>query len=168
MNLTIRSETAADHDAIRQVNQVAFGQDAEANLIHTLRAGGFIRLSFVAELDRRVVGHILFSEIQIVSDNDTVDALALAPMAVTPEYQRKGIGSQLVRSGLDRCREVAHQIVILVGHPTYYPRFGFSPELAAPLESKYAGEGFMALELTPGALEGVSGEAKYPPPFEAF
>ena len=167
MNTTIRHETAADHESIRQVNRIAFGQDAEAQLVDVLRDGGFVRLSLVAELDGQVVGHILFSDIQIVSDDDSVDALALAPMAVVPEHQRKRIGSDLIQSGLEQCRQDGHRIVIVLGHPSYYPRFGFSPELTAPLQSQYAGEAFMALELVPGALEGVGGEVKYSPPFEA-
>ena len=167
MNITIHPETAADHDAIRHVNQESFGQDAEGHLVDALRNGGFVRLSLAAELDGRLVGHVLFSDIQIVSDDDSVDALALAPMAIVPEHQRKGIGSALIESGLEQCRQDGHRIVIVLGHPNYYPRFGFSPELAAPLQSQYAGEAFMALELAPGALEGVGGEVKYSPPFDA-
>lgn len=167
MVVTVHPETAADFGAIRQVNQEAFGQATEADLVDALRDGGFARLSLVAQLDRQVVGHIFFSHIGIVSGSSSVDALALAPMAVLPRHQRQGIGSKLIRSGLERCRHAGHKIVIVVGHPNYYPRFGFSPELAVPLQSKYAGEAFMALELVPGALEGVKGEVRYSPPFEA-
>ena len=167
-NITIRPETVTDDDAIRHVNQAAFGQDAEADLVDELRANGFACLSLVAECEGQIVGHILFSDLQIVSDDQSVEALALAPMAVLPQHQRQGIGTQLVQSGLDRCREDGHRIVIVVGHPSYYPRFGFSPELASPLKSKYAGEAFMAVELVPGALDGVAGEVKYSPPFEAL
>jgi putative acetyltransferase len=167
-NITIRSETAADHDAIRHVNQEAFGSDVEGQLVDALRDGGFVRLSLVAELDGRVVGHVLFSDIQIVSDDQSVEALALAPMAVLPQHQRQGIGTQLVHRSLDSCRENGYRIVVVLGHPNYYPRFGFSPELAAPLQSQYAGEAFMALELVPGALGGMTGEVKYPPPFESL
>ena len=164
MNITIRPETTADHESIRNVNRLAFGQEAEGELVDALREGGFVRLSLVAELDNKIVGHILFSDIQIGAE----DALALAPMAVVPEHQRQGIGSNLIQAGLEQCRQDGHRIVIVVGHPSYYPRFGFSPELAAQLESKYAGEAFMALEIMPGALDDVTGEVKYPPPFEAF
>ena len=166
-NITIRPETAADHESIGQVNSLAFGQDAEAQLVDALRDDGFVRLSLVAELDGEVVGHVLFSDIRIVGDDDSVDALALAPMAVVPEHQSRGIGSELIQTGLDQCRQAGHQIVIVVGHPNYYPRFGFSPELAAPLQSKYAGEAFMAMKLAPGALEGVTGKVRYSPPFGA-
>jgi putative acetyltransferase len=156
----IRPETPANHESIRQVNRLAFGQEAETQLVDALRDGGFVRLSLVAELDGQVVGHILFSDIHIVSDGDSIDALALAPMAVVPEHQCKGIGSDLIQTGLEQCRQAGHRIVIVLGHPNYYPRFGFSPELAAPLQSQYAGEAFMALELVPGALQGVTGEVR--------
>jgi putative acetyltransferase len=164
MALLIRPETDADHEAIRQVNRLAFGQEAEGELVDALRDQGYIRLSLVAELDNKIVGHILFSDIQIGAE----DALALAPMAVLPNHQRRGIGSKLIHAGLEQCRQAGHRIVIVVGHPSYYPRFGFSPELAAPLQSEYAGEAFMALEFVSGALDGVTGEeVKYPPPFDA-
>jgi putative acetyltransferase len=163
-HITIRPETATDHEAIRQVNLLAFGQEAEGELVDMLREQGYVRLSLVAERDSKIVGHILFSAIQIGAE----DALALAPMAVVPDHQRRGIGSALIQTGLEQCRQAGHRIVIVLGHPDYYPRFGFLPELAAPLKSKYAGEAFMALELVPGALDGVTGEVKYPPPFDAI
>ena len=97
-------------------------------------------------------------------------ALALAPMAVLPEWQRQGIGSMLVRAGLDLCREAGHEIVIVLGHPEFYPRFGFSADLARPLTSPYssAGDAWMALELVPGALRRVAGEVRYPLPFSTL
>jgi putative acetyltransferase len=165
----IRPETAADHDAIRHVNYLAFGQDAEARLVEALRDGSYVRASLVAEMDQQVVGHILFSDLPIVTKAGTVPALALAPMAVLPEVQNQGIGSALVRRGLEVCKEQGHQIVIVVGHPRFYRGFGFSSELAAPLESAFSGrETFMAVELIPGALGGVIGRVVYPPPFGAW
>jgi putative acetyltransferase len=91
--------------------------------------------------------------------------LALAPLAVTPARQRQGIGSQLVREGLRACAAAGHRIVVVLGHPAYYPRFGFSAALARPLKAPFSGESFMAAELVPGALPGVAGEVRYPPPF---
>jgi putative acetyltransferase len=165
----IRPETGADRDAVRLVNRRAFGQDAEADLVDALRDGGYVRLSLVAEEAGQVVGHILFSELPIITASGTVLALALAPMAVLPEHQNRGIGSALIRHALDKCRRQGHRIVIVLGHLAYYPRFGFAPKLAANLTSPYSGsDAFMALELTPGALDGVAGRVQYAPPFDAM
>jgi putative acetyltransferase len=167
MNILIRPETIADHEAIRHVNRLAFGQDDEARLADALRDGGYIRASLVAERDEQVVGHILFSDLPIVTEAGTVPALALAPLAVLPEFQRQGIGSALVRRGLDECRRQGHRIVVVVGHPHFYPRFGFSSKLASALASPFGGgDSWMALELVPGALDHVSGKVAYPPPFD--
>jgi putative acetyltransferase len=168
MSVVIRPETAADYPAIRDVNRLAFGRDDEANLVDALRKGGHVRISLAAEEEGRIVGHVLFGELPIETEAGTVEALALAPMAVIPSHQRRGIGSMLVREGLRSCREAAHRIVVVLGHPEFYPRFGFSAGLAAPLKSPFSGPAFMALELVLGALEGVDGEARYPPPFGLF
>jgi putative acetyltransferase len=169
MSLLIRPETFADHEAIRRVNRLAFGQDAEAQLVEALRDGGYLRVSLVAEQAGQVVGHILFSDLPIRTEAGVVPALALAPVAVLPEFQNQGVGSALVRRGLEECRQQGHQIVVVLGHPNYYPRFGFSPKLAAFLDSPYSGgDSFMALELKAGALEGIKGWVEYPPPFSAF
>lgn len=166
--ISIRPESPADLEAIRQVNRLAFHQDEEARLVDALRDGGYIQVSLVAEQDEQIVGHVVFSDLPIITDFGTVPALALATMAVVPEFQRRGIGSQLVRCGLDVCREQGHRIVIVLGHPEFYPRFGFSPEVAQPLLSPFSGEAWMALELVPGALDGVAGRVEYPPPFGVF
>jgi putative acetyltransferase len=168
MTPTIRSETAADHEAVRDVNRLAFGRDDEAGIVAALRAGGHSRVSLVAEADGRVVGHVLFSDLPILTDGGTVAALSLAPMAVLPEFQRRGVGSALVREGLEVCRAAGHRIVVVLGHPAFYPRFGFSAGLAEPLANPFhGGEAWMAVELVPGALGGVTGWVRYPPPFGA-
>jgi putative acetyltransferase len=165
-DVLIRPETTADHEAIRQVNRLAFGQDAEAHLVDALRDGGYVRLSLVAERDGQIVGHILFSDLPIITEAGTVPALALAPMAVLPAYQRKGLGSALVRRGLEYCRDQGHRIVLVLGHPDFYPKFGFSAKLAESLSSPFGGgEAWMALELVPGALAGLAGKVQYPAPF---
>jgi putative acetyltransferase len=169
VNVLIRPETSADHEAIRHVNRLAFGQDAEARLVDALRNGGYVRASLVAEKDAQVVGHVLFSDLPIVTEAGTIPALALAPMAVLPEVQNQGIGSAQVRCGLEVCKAQGHRIVVVLGHPHFYQRFGFSSKLAAHLESLYSGrESFMAMELVPGALDGVTGRAQYPAPFNAW
>ena len=161
----IRPETLGDHAAIREVNRLAFGEEGEARLVDALRDGGFLQASLVAEEAGRVVGHILFSDLSIVTPHGVVEALSLAPMAVVPDRQRQGIGSALVREGLRACTEAGHRIVVVLGHPEFYPRFGFTARQAERLRSPYSGPAFMALELVPGALEGVEGEVRYPPPF---
>lgn len=168
MALAIRAEKPADAGAISNVIRRAFGRDDEARLVELLRKGGWGRVSLVAELDAQVVGQVLFSELSIVTSSGPIGAVALAPLAVLPEHQSQGIGTELTRRGLDVCREEGHAIVIVLGHPHYYPRFGFSAELARRLESPYAGDAFMALELAAGALEGIRGRVEYPPPFGEF
>jgi putative acetyltransferase len=162
----VRLETLADEPAIREANLLAFGQEAEGRLVDELRAGGFVRLSLVAEDQGRIVGHVLFSDLPIQTTQGMVSALALAPVAVVPWRQRQGIGSALIQQGLQLCRRQGHRIVVVLGHPDYYPRFGFSSELAQPLACVFhTGPALMALELVSGSLQGVRGELRYPPPF---
>ena len=168
MSCTVRPERSEDVPAIRAVVEAASGREDEVKLVDALRDRGFVRLSLVAVEDVEIVGHILFSELDIVDQKSSVKALALAPMAVIPSRQRQGIGTTLIREGLQLGANQGHRIVLVLGHPGYYPRFGFSAELARPLKSPYAGDSFMALELVPDALEGVTGEVRYAPPFEAF
>ena len=169
MNIIIRPESTADHEAIRYVNRLAFGQDDEARLVDALREGGFVRVSLVAEQAGQVIGHILFSDLPISTVAGMVPALALAPMAVVPAFQNQGVGSALVRSGLEACRQEGHRVVVVLGHAHFYPRFGFSSKLAASLTSPFSGrESFMALELVRGALDSVVGRVQYPPPFGAW
>jgi putative acetyltransferase len=165
-NVRVRAETPEDLEAIREVNRRAFGREEEARLVDALRDGGYSRLSLVAEEGGRVVGHVLFSDLPILTPQaSTLHALALAPVAVLPDRQRQGIGSRLVREGLRACAEAGHRVVVVLGHPAYYPRFGFSAQLAERLKAPFSGPAFMALELVPGALENVTGEVHYPPPF---
>jgi putative acetyltransferase len=171
--LTIRYETPADEAAVYQINQLAFdGRDAEPKLVEALRHDPGA-ISLVAEVDGLLVGHILFSRVAIIAIDGPepgrgIPAMSLAPMAVLPGYQNRGIGSALARRGLDECLKQGHAIVIVLGHPEFYPRFGFSPALAQPLTCPFGdcGAAWMALELTPGALKGVQGMVKYPPAFE--
>lgn len=165
----IRPETPADIPVVFEVNRRAFGQEAEAVLVNALRNGGYAEVSLVAEVAGRVVGHILFSRLAITTAAGTVGAVSLAPMAILPDHQRRGVGSELVRAGLEACRAGGHRIAVVLGHPAFYPRFGFAPELAGRLESPFGGgEAWMAVELVPGALAGVEGRVEYPPPFRAF
>jgi putative acetyltransferase len=131
----------------------------------SLRAGGHVQVSLVAEQEGEVVGHILVSDLPIITSDGVVRTLSLAPMAVVPSRKRQGIGTRLVREGLKTCAEAGHRIVVVLGHPEFYPRFGFSSRLAEPLKAPFSGEAFMALELVLAALENVTGEVRYPPPF---
>jgi len=172
-DLLIRAEGPADFAAIGEVNRLAFGGEGEASLVAKLREWpGFIPgLSLVAVKAGQVVGHILISPVEIAPEGDAalaVTVLSLAPMAVLPEFQNQGIGSALVRRGLDEARRLGHKIVVVVGHPHYYPRFGFEPARPRGLEAPFPvpDEAFLVLELVPGALAGVRGTIIYPPAFD--
>lgn len=165
--MRVRMGSPADHEAIRQVNLVAFANGPEARLVDERGVGGYALLSLVAENDGQIVGHIMFSDLRIQTSDGIVNALALAPVAVAPDHQRQGIGSSLVSEGLRLCTERGDRIVVVLGHPEYYPRFGFSSKLAEPLICPFhSGPALMALELVPRALQGVSGELQYAPPFQ--
>lgn len=162
----IREERPSDREAIRRVHGAAFGGDEEGRLVDDLRAGGLVVASIVAEEAGAVVGHILFSELPVdVEGPGNLRVVSLAPLAVVPDRQRRGIGSALVRDGLKRCREKGVDVVIVLGHPEYYPRFGFSAGKAARLRAPFSGPAFMALELSRGALDGVTGIVRYPDAF---
>jgi putative acetyltransferase len=163
--ITIREETLEDRPAIREVNDLAFGTPEEAELVDRLRSDGLVLASLVACDGGEVVGHILFSVLPIGTAGRTIRGAALAPMAVRPGRQRQGLGSALVRQGLEACRALGVEAVVVLGHPAYYPRFGFSAGMARHLEAPFSGPAFMALELTPGVLDGVSGRVRYPPAF---
>ena len=164
--MVIRRERVEDREAIRHVHRVAFGGSAEATLVDRLRDDGLVVVSLAAVEDHHVVGHILFSRLPIHTSTVVIPAVALAPLGVIAGRQRQGIGSALVRKGLQECRAAGERIAIVLGHPEYYPRFGFSSALASRLRSPFSGRSFMALELESAALAGVSGEVRYPPAFD--
>jgi putative acetyltransferase len=159
------TESIDERATIRAVNEAAFGGSDEADLVDRLRGDDHALLSLVAELESGVVGHIMFSRMWINASSVLVSAVALAPVAVLPGHQGKGIGSLLIRHGLELLRGRGERIVIVVGHPEYYPRFGFSTDRAKALESLFPREAFMAMELQRGALDGVQGSVVYPPAF---
>ncbi len=161
--ITIRRERTEDASRVRHVNELAFGQAAEADLVEKLRQTCTDSLSLVAE-DDAVVGHIFFTPVVVESAGRRVLGMGLAPMAVLPDRQRQGIGSQLVRRGVDILRDRGCPFVVVVGHPEYYPRFGFEPASTHGLASQWEGvpnAAFMALVLDVHAMAGVSGIAKY-------
>jgi putative acetyltransferase len=166
--LTIRPETAADREAIARVLHDAFGGDDEVQLVDALRDAGHVLLSLVAEEDGEIIGHIAFSPMTIDSETDTYAAICLAPVAVTPARQDRGVGSALIKASLDELRATIDGAVLLLGHPTYYPRFGFRPAREFGVHYQDDRDAFMALELRPGALDGISGTAHFAPEFAPF
>jgi len=163
--IVIRCEDADERPAVQSVNLEAFGQADEADLIDRLHQEGVVLLSLVAVVGTKIAGHILFSRMWIDNANGSIPAVALAPMAVLPSHQRQGVGGRLIRSGLDWLRNRGEQIVIVLGHPDYYPRFGFSTEKARALESPFPSYAFMAMELSLNALGGICGRVRYPVAF---
>lgn len=167
--MIIRPERPEDASQVRHVNELAFEQPAEADLVERLRQGCTDSLSLVAE-DDAVVGHILFTSVAIESAGRSVLGMGLAPMAVLPSRQRQGIGTQLVKRGLDILRERGSPFVVVVGHPEYYPRFGFERASMHGLASQWEGvpdAAFMVVVLDVHAMAGVSGVAKYREEFNA-
>lgn len=162
--ITIRAETTADFASIRSVNAEAFGRRDEADLVDRLRADGDVVASLVAQRGEHLVGHILFSRLPILAEDREIAGAALAPVAVRPPVQRQGVGSALVRAGLRCCRDLDIEAVVVLGHPAYYPRFGFSATVARRLDAPFSGAAFMALALAPGVLDG-GGAVRYPAAF---
>ncbi len=166
MTIIIRPERPEDYAAVEEINRLAFGQENEVRLVVAIRqAKGFDHaLSLVAIRADEAVGHILFSPIHIESDQGEIPALALAPMAVLPNFQRQGIGSALVREGLDSCRQLGHAVVVVVGHPGFYPRFGFVPAASHGIRAPFEvpDEAFRVLRLEQSATaDGISGVVRY-------
>jgi putative acetyltransferase len=177
--ITIRNETPEDIGAIRTVIERAFAGTDEAILVDNLRAAGKATISLVATEDDKVIGHILFSPVIIESGNHDASSeiaetahvgIGLAPLAVLPEYQNRGIGILLTNAGLEACRDARFSYAVVLGHPHYYPRFGFVPSVRFNLRSEFAvaDEVFMALELEEGALQNLRGIVKYQPEFNEF
>ena len=160
--MRIRPETEADRAAVRAVNEAAFETSAEADLVEALHGKGVPLVSLVAEVDGKIVGHILFSPVSL-SEHAHLKVMGLGPMAVVPDRQRKGIGSALVRQGLTSCKDSGSCAVVVVGHPEYYPRFGFAPAGRYSLRCEYdvPKDVFMVTELEAGALNGASGLVLY-------
>ncbi|MEG4506976.1 N-acetyltransferase [Microcoleus sp. F6_B4] len=161
--MNIRTENPEDVEAVRNINIAAFGRENEANLVDRLR-GIASTFSFVAVQSDRIVGHIFFSPVVVEGKcSRNLSILGLAPVAVLPNYQRQGIGTLLVREGLKECGRSGFQAVVVLGHPDFYPRFGFIPASRKNLGCEYdvPDEAFMVLELESGALQDCSGTVKY-------
>src|SRR5258708_19622953 len=154
----ILPEQSADVEPVRDLLLAAFARDAEARLVDRLRASGKITLALVAEEKERILGHAMFSKIALDAEGSEVDALALAPLAVAPAFQRLGIGSALVSAGLERCRLERHSRVLVLGDPAYYARFGFVPAARYGLICPFPlpDNSFMPIDLDPGPFPRIS------------
>ncbi len=167
--ITIRLEQPDDVAAVRAINETAFGQSAEATIVDSLRNTCPDAVSLVAEEDDRILGHIFFSPVIGSGGHGAIQGMGLAPMAVLPDRQRQGIGSMLVQAGIDAMRERNCPFLIVLGHPEYYPRFGFVPASYHGLSCQWDGvpdEAFMVLILDEAAMAGVSGTARYRDEFD--
>lgn len=164
--MIIRDERQDDRERIRAVNLSAFETSTEADLVDALRRQATPFISLVAEDEANIIGHILFSPVTLVNQPG-LSLMGLAPMAVLPSRHRQGVGSRLVRAGLERCRQINTAAVVVLGHPLYYPRFGFIPAARLSLRSEYdvPEEVFMVRELRTEALSGLSGTIRYHPVF---
>ena len=165
--MIIRLEQASDIEAIRDINTSAFETETEANLVDALRSKGVPLISLVAEESERLIGHILFSPVELDNDETTHSIAGLAPMAVLPSWQGQGVGSLLVDEGLRHCKSAGYQAVAVLGHPEFYPRFSFKPSVTFNIRSEYdvPDEVFMLKELEPDVLRELSGTIKYHPLF---
>ena len=159
MLLEIREEHPSDVAFIRDLNKRAFEQEQEGNIVDALRSNGAALLSMVATLNGRVVGHIMYSPLVV----GELTGAALGPMAVLPEHQRQGIGTKLVEAGNRKLKDDGCPFIIVVGHPNYYPRFGFVPANTHGIECEWEvpTDAFMLLVLNQSKLQGVAGLAKY-------
>lgn len=170
--IRVRREQPADQEALRTIIRRAFENESEVKLVDALRKTtppeAFISIVVTDEHDLPI-GHALFTPITIEAANppQTTPAMALAPVAVLPEHQKLGAGTAAINAGLLACRAAGHALVVVVGHPQYYPRFGFQPARACNLEAPFpvGDEAFMVLALAPNALDGVRGLVTYPAPF---
>ena len=161
--MIIRPENPDDLNIIREINISAFGDETEADLVDALRKSGIPLISLVAEEDKTLIGHIMFSPVTIDNGCSAISAAGLAPMSVLPEFQRKGIGSMLVKEGLEHCKKAGYSGVVVLGHPEYYPKFGFVPSVKYGIKSEYdvPENVFMILELSERALKDCHGTVKY-------
>lgn len=170
--IIIRQEKKDDFNEVFEINHIAFRQDGEAKLVDALRNNAKVfvpELSIVAVDNNKIVGHILFTKINIKDDIGNLnESLALAPMAVRPEFQKKGIGGQLINVGLNKARELNFKSVIVLGHEHYYPKFGFKPADNWNIKAPYdvPSNVFMAIELVSDGLKNISGKVVYPKEFE--
>jgi putative acetyltransferase len=161
--IIIKEENPKDKDKIYEINKSAFGTETEAKIVDALREAGELILSLVVQIDDILIGHIAFGEVKIDSGKQSYRAIRLGPMAVLPEHQRKGYGTKLVEQGSKILSGRGHEIVVVLGHPDYYPKFGFVPSQRYGIQCEYEcpPEAFMIKELKQNALKGIQGTVFY-------
>ena len=164
--MIIRDETPADRAQIDLLLDEVFGGTYESRLVARLREAALVVAALIAADGEQIVGHVVMSRLAAQMGGRPVRALALAPMAVRPPWQRRGVGSRLLSAALERCRAGDAEAIFVLGHPAYYAHFGFSADLARKFAAPFAGPNFMALELVPGSLAGTAGAVVYPAVFE--
>ena len=162
LHSTIRVREPADDLAIATAITAAFAGSSEAAIVKALRHDGDMILELVAQMDDQIIGHIAYSRLSITSTGATLNAAALAPLSVAPNHQRHGIGSALIKASIIHLKRQGVELVVVLGHPNYYVRFGFSNLLARLLDAPYAGDAFMALELAPGSVCSQRWTVTYP------
>ncbi len=169
MQITVRMEHAGDEEAIAAVVAGAFPTAAESGLVDALRKSGKLVVSLVAVNGDRIAGHIAFSPVSVEARSGVVGGLGLAPVAVVPALQNKGIGTALVTAGLRTCRDLGTPFVVVLGEPKFYRRFGFRPAAQWQMANEYSAQDeFMALELEVGSIPTPAGMARYAPEFASL
>lgn len=160
--MRIRKEREEDKESVRRLNESAFDTATEANLVDALREQAQPTISLVADDRSEIVGHIMFSSVALAEHPDR-KIMGLAPMAVLPNHQRKGVGTKLIFAGLEECEKLEFGAVVVRGHPEYYPRFGFVPSSRFGIGCEYEvpEEVFMAKELREGYRHGATGIITY-------
>lgn len=171
--MKIRAATLDDFAQIDKIHRQAFaasdmGYNGEAELVQALLTDGDVVCSLVAQVDSRLVGHALFSRMNVEADSRMLRAAGLAPVAVQPDARAKGVGGALIEAGLAQLKADGFEISFVLGHPAYYPRFGYRNELAAPYTSPFAGPHFMAVHLDSALKLPQRGRADYAPAFAAM
>lgn len=167
----IRPAAAADETGIKELVTAAFEQDTEAGLVHRLRHCGAFVLELVATTAHgRILGHVGFSRVTPadVGPGQSLAVTCMAPVSVWPEFQRQGVGSALIKEGISRLKEMREDLILVLGPPAYYPRFGFDAVLARKVKAPYAGNAFMALALTEDGVQNLPVEVSFATPFQEF
>ncbi|MES2623811.1 MAG: N-acetyltransferase [Pseudomonadota bacterium] len=162
-SVTIRTELSEDLTVVRDINLQAFGSAAEADLVDALRSSGCTFISLIAEMSTEVVGHLLFTPVELLPQHSRLRLVGLAPMAVLPDFQNQGVGSTLLKKGLEQLKSEDYDAVVVIGHSNFYTRFGFVPSTHYGIKSEYdvPEDVFMVRELTPAALRGHTGTIRY-------